>query len=335
MAIQYYQFETNTTDIPATSGSVTRQNGFYGTNLGVMQYFVIRQELTVASGDITAPLDSLISQCRIIISGETFIDWNSASAPASDSTLPGRFGYEVNMMGGKVYEVPAAAGATSRDIWMFIPVGAVLSGAELPRFEVTLGFYDYNLTGGGSATISSGTCTYGAVFNDAPGLNTVKCLSRTSFQHTANALESVTVKIPQMGNGWTTAAVTVQNDSEADEMGAQGLRFVGMSDWGLPTSLVRQLSGEVANAIEYFAPDLNGSTYAQTTRSSRDGSLVYPLFGVKAQSLTFIVDSSATTTRYYQPWVSRPVAQVKEQKPVQTVAVGSTPDSVLASRAEQ
>lgn len=334
MAIQAYKFDSNTTDIPAVAAA-TRDNGFYGVNYGTMQYFVLHQKLVVASGDITADLGSLISQFRLTINGTTFWDWNAGSVPATDSTLAGRFTYEVNMIGGKAYEVPVAAGATSRDWYCFIPVGAVLSGPELPRFEVVLGFYDYNSTGGSSATVTSGTAEYWGIFNDAPGLNTVKALSRTSFSHTANALQSVTVKVASQEPGWTVAAVSITNDSEADEIGDQGIRFVGMSDWGLELPLVRMISGEIANGIEHFAPDLNGSSYSQSTASSRDGDLVYPLYGVDAQSLVFLVDSSATTTRYYTPYITRPVAAVKEIKPRQTVQIGSTPDSVIAARSEQ
>ena len=139
--VSYYQLEQNTVDLPTTTGSTTYTRGFYGVN-GTMEHLMLHLELTSAGGDQTTDLSALFSQFRLIINGDVIYDWMSGSAPATDSAIPGRFGYFINSIGGRAYTVPGTADATSHEAWIAIPVGAVLNDPT-PRFEITLGFYDY------------------------------------------------------------------------------------------------------------------------------------------------------------------------------------------------
>ena len=67
MAVTYYQLNKSTTSIPATSGTTTYVDGFYGVN-GTLEYLICEMDLecggTVAR---TTDLSALIKSSKIVI----------------------------------------------------------------------------------------------------------------------------------------------------------------------------------------------------------------------------------------------------------------------------
>lgn len=324
--VSYYQLEQNTVDIPTTAGASTYTRGFYGVN-GTMEHLMLHLELTTAGGALTTDLSALFSQFRLIINGDVIYDWTQGVAPASDSNIPGRFGYFINSIGGRAYTVPTDAGGADLEAWIAIPVGAVLNDPT-PRFEITLSYNDYNLIGGAGATITTGSLQYWARFNSA-SQTTTRVLSATSFQHAANAIEQVVARVPQMQGGFTCLGVFVQNDDEADNMGAQGIRSLALSQFGMDLSMHRWANGELGNGIMFTNPALDAT--AQTYATSRAGALFLPLYGLAAGDITLLVDNGANaTTRLYTPVMTAPIRGTAEARPRQTVkSPGNAQKAVL------
>lgn len=326
--ITYYRLEQNTSDVPATSGATSHNRGFYGVP-GTMEYLVIHLEQTLG-GTVAQTTDAtaLVSQFRLILNGEVIYDWTAGVAPDAGSTLPGRFGYFINSIGGRCFQVPTSADATSVETWIGIPVGTILSNAT-PRFEITLGYYDANLVYGASATVDSSSVEYWARFNTNTQTST-RVLSATSFNHAANSLEQVVARVPQLaGGGNTVLGLFVQNQAEADNMGTQGIRSLALSQFGMPLSLQRWANGELNNGIASFLPGT--SITAQTYSTERAGALLLPLFGLNAGDVTLLVDNgSDATVRLYHPVITAPLQGTKPKEPRQTIrAPGNTAQAVV------
>ena len=332
MAVTYYQLNRSTTSIPSTAGTASYTDGFYGVP-GTMEFLIWRLELTLG-GTVarTTSVASLISQFKLVVDGDILYDWTSGFAPETDSTSMGNWNYFLNTIGGRAYEVPAVNTGTSVDCYMAIPVGAILSQGT-PRFEITYGFYDANLVLGSSATISSGASTYWARFNQA-AMRQTRVVSGTSFQHTANQSEQVVVRVPSMP-GYVLDAVLIQNDSPADQYGADGIRALALSQFSMPIDLHRWASDELGNTLMVSNPGAGtDAESAQVFKTSTPGILRMPLYGLKAADLTMIVNSSATTTRFYHPILTRAIGGVAEKRPVQTVAAPGNPQAAIMAGTE-
>ena len=131
--VTYYQLNSSTANIPATAGATADFiDGFYGVD-GTLEYLIWRINLVVGGTvNQTTDVSSLISKFKLVVDGEILYDWVCGIAPDNDSAHAGRFGYFINQIGGRALQVPMAANATSTDMFIAIPVGAVLSGT--PRF---------------------------------------------------------------------------------------------------------------------------------------------------------------------------------------------------------
>jgi hypothetical protein len=332
VAVTYYQLNRSTTSIPSTAGTASYTDGFYGVP-GTMEFLIWRLELTLG-GTVarTTSVASLINQFKLVVDGDILYDWTSGFAPETDSTSMGNWNYFLNTIGGRSYEVPAVNTGTSVDVYMAIPVGAILSQGT-PRFEITYGFYDANLVLGSSATISSGASTYWARFNQAAQRQT-RVVSGTSFQHTANQSEQVVVRVPSMP-GYVLDAVLIQNDSPADQYGADGIRALALSQFSMPIDLHRWASDELGNTLMVSNPGAGtDAESAQVFKTSTPGILRVPLYGLKAADLTMIVNSSATTTRFYHPILTRAIGGVAEKRPMQTVAAPGNPQAAIMAGTE-
>lgn len=332
MAVTYYQLNRSTSSIPSTSGTTTYTDGFYGVP-GTMEFLIWRLELTLGgSPDRSTSVASLISQFKLVVDGDILYDWTAGFAPEQDTTAMGNWNYFLNTIGGRSLEVPAVETGTSVDCYMAIPVGAVLGGST-PRFEITYGFYDANLVLGASASISSGASTYWARFNTAAERQT-RVVSGTSFQHTANQTEQVVVRVPSMP-GYVLDAVLVQNDSFADQYGSDGIRALALSQFSMPIDMQRWASNELGNTLMVSNPtSTTDHQSAQVFKTKMPGVLRIPLYGLKAGDLTLMVNSSATTTRFYHPIMTRPIGGTKERRPVQTVSAPGNPQQAIMSGTE-
>ena len=325
MAVSYYQLNRSTTSIPSTTGATTYTDGFYGVP-GTLEFLVWRLQVTTAGGgaDLTTSLAALVSQFKLVVDGSILYDWTSGFAPDAGSTQTGNWNYFLQSIGGRAYQVPSADGAGDKEVYMAIPVGINLQGVSTPRFEITYGFYDAQLVIGAGATISGGASTYWARFNQATQRST-RVISSTSFQHAANQTEQVVVRIPTMP-GFVLDSILIQNDSSADQYGADGIRILSLSQFSMPIDLHRWASNELGNRFMTMNPTATtDSQSAQTFKNKTPGVLSVPLYGLASGDLVLLVQSSAATTRFYTPVLTSVLGGQKMPVPRQTVmAPGNT-----------
>jgi len=327
MGVTYYQLNKSTTSIPSTTGTTSYVDGFYGVS-GTLEYLIMEIDLTLSgTRDITTDMSALISQMKIVIDGDIVHDWISASAPEAGSIIAGRYGYFVNAIGGRSLTVPHANTHGSAKAFIAIPVGYVLGGN--PRFELSVDFYDANLVLGASAVIDSGSVTWWARFNTNTQRST-RVISATSQVFAgSNIQEQVVVRVPQTTmNNASVLGCLIQNDSEADEFGTNGIRQLALSQFSMPIDLHRWASDELDRGVVFAQPATSALT--QSTESKRAGALFVPLYGLKAADLTWIIGSSAATTRFFHPVLTAPLRGVKEERPTQSApAIGNVQKTVV------
>jgi len=333
MAVSYYQLNRSTTSIPSTAAAATYTDGFYGVP-GTLEFLIWRLEVTAASTvDVTTSMAALVSQFKLVVDGSILYDWSAGFAPDAGSTQTGNWNYFLQSIGGRSYQVPSADGAGAKEVYMAIPVGINLQGVSTPRFEITYGFYDANLVLGASATISSGASTFWARFNQATQRST-RVVSSTSFQHTAGQTEQVVVRIPQMP-GYVLDSILIQNDSAADQFGSSGLRILSLSQFSMPIDLHRWASNELGNRFMTMNPTATtDSESAQTYKNKTPGVLTVPLYGLAAGDLVLMVDSDATTTRFYTPVLTSVLGGQKMPVPRQTVMAPGNTQQAMAQPTE-
>ena len=332
MPVSYYQLDKSTTSIPSTSSAESYIDGFYGVN-GTLEYLIAEVNLTLSGTvDVSTSLDALVSSAKIVINGDIVHDWISGSAPASGSTIAGRYGYFINAIGGRALTVPSVADMSGGSVQAFIaiPVGYILN-TPTPRFEITMGWYDANLVLGASAVIDSGSVTWWARFNTACERST-RVISATSYAFAGSDIqEQVVVRVPQTTmNGATTMGCLIQNASEADEYSSgNAIRQLALSQFSLPVNMHRWASNELDNGVVAAIP--GSSTTSQTLADKRVGNLFVPLYGLEANDLTWIIASSAATTRFFHPVLTAPLKGPREERPTQTaVARGNVQKTVVA-----
>ena len=329
--VTYYQLNSSTTSIPSRTASTGPYvDGFYGVS-GTLEFLIWRLTTSGMTGTSawTSDLSNLVSQFKLVVNGDILYDWVSGIAPDQDSTEAGRFGYFLNQIGGRALQVPAAGSAAAQEMWLAIPVGAVLSGST-PRFEITTSFYQADLVAGTATTgTNAGTSTFWARFNPNTQRST-RVVSATSFQHGANLTEQVVARIPSIPGGFTLEMISIQNASDNDDnYGDDGIRVLALSQFSMPISMQRWASNELGNGVvTYNAAD----AAAQTYKASVPGILNVPLYGLAAGDLTMMVANGADAdTRLYHPVLTAPLRGVGEPTPRQTVAaIGNTQKSIVA-----
>lgn len=332
MAVTYYQLDRSTTSIPTTTGTASYVDGFYGVN-GTLEYLIAEVNLTLSGTvDVSTDLSALVSSCKIVINGDIVHDWISGSAPAAGSSIAGRFGYFINAIGGRSLTVPSVADMSGGTVQAFIaiPVGYILN-TPTPRFEMSMNYYDANTVLGASAVIDSGSITWWARFNTACERST-RVISASSFAFAgSNVAEQVVTRVPQTTlAGATVLGCLIQNDSEADEYSdGNAIRQLALSQFSLPISLHRWASNELDNGVVAAIP--GRSTVEQSLADKRIGALFVPLYGLDANDLTWIISSSAATTRFFHPVLTAPLNGPRQERPTQTaIARGNVQKTVVA-----
>ena len=343
MAVTYYNFEQNATDIPSDTGATTYTRGFNGVG-GTLQSLLIRLQLTTAGApSYRTDASSLFQQLRVIINGEIYFAFNSTGdSTALAAPQPGTLGYLVNSMGGRSYQVPTAVDSTSVDYYLELPMGAVMP-AGVPRFEITTQFYNASefCAAGAASTIASGQITYWGVFNSATQVQT-RTLASTSYQHTANSVENVVVRvgnIEQQFPGATVAGILVQTPLTAggaaqDNLGNQGIRPLVLSQFGLPADLHRWANGDLNNEIMAYLPSIAGqaNVTSQLAFSKTLGTIFIPLYNASGGDVVLAVDNGANPlTRTYTPVITAPIGATEISGVKQTKA--STGGSANTSKA--
>ena len=313
MAIRYSMIEQNTADLPDGVGAQTYNRGVNAPG-GAVESILLHITSVNAAQPAATDFWSLLSQLRIVINGETIHDQRFIGA-SSASTQPSRAGYFYNYIGGRAAQTvddPLAS-----DAWLEIPIGMVLP-AGVNRFEFTTAFVT------AAAAIASGRVEWWIKYNTNLSASTLVAPS-TSQTH-AIALEQVVVRIPNTAGG-VTNSVFIQNDSDADELGNQGIRANAVSDYGFTESFMRFQTDELRNGIIFG--DEGASTTAAQFAVERLGANIMPLYNLAGGDVYLQVDSTAATTRTYSPVIRIPVGGGPIDTTSQTEAVPADPSAPL------
>jgi hypothetical protein len=270
---------------------------------------------------VTTDLTTLLNAIRIIINGEVVHDFR-ASFASSGSEEAGNYGYLLNSIGGRAFEIPS--GTTTRVGYWGIPIGRNYS-AGVNRIEIVTEW---------GATLAATPLTTGSISwwlktNDAFG-QTTTVVPSTSFTH-SNAIEQVVVRIPQNVPG-VVSAILVQNESQADELGNQGIRIQALGDFGMQSSMWRWLNGDLLNGIMYA--DSTASSVAQEYAFQIKGTMLLPCFGLAGGDIVLQVDSNAATTRTYTPIITNPTGGKNAPDVVQTQRAVSNTAKTIVGRTE-
>lgn len=316
MAVRFSQIDVSTAtgDLPGENATTTTR----GINApgGAYEYLVCRFDLTFAADPCAADFTNLLSALRIVINGEVVHDFRAGvSSNANDG--PGNYGYLLNSIGGRAYELPS--GTTTREGYWGIPLGRNYPGG-VNRIEIIT---EWAAAAGG---LTSGQISWWLKMNDAFQTTTTVCPS-TSFTH-ANAIEQVVVRVPQNVPG-VVSGILVQNDSAADQLGTQGIRIQPLGDFGMEPSMWRWLNGDLLNGIMYADNDL--TTVRQEYAFQSPGTMLLPCFGLSGGDIVLQVDSSAATTRTYTPIITSAAGGKSAPEVVQTQrAVSNTAKTIVA-----
>lgn len=321
MAVTWEKFGTTNalTDFPDVDAANSYVSG-WNVPGGQCEFLIIRGDITFDVDPApNSDMSNLVKGLRVVVNGDVVFDFRNPAAIAADSNAPGRMAYLLNSIGGRAYDVP---GTTTREWYWAVPLGLSLP-QSVNRWEITLDWGNADA----DSDPTSGTIEYWLQRNSAMQTQTFVAPA-TSFQHTANNIEQVTIRVPtNVPKGMVVSALMIQNDSGANELGAQGLRINALGSFGIPYEMWTFLNGDIANGIQYST-----GAAPQTFAIDAGGLIVIPVYGLTGGDITAIVDSTATTTRTYTPILTAPVGGAQSAENVQTqAAVGNTAASIIAS----
>ena len=305
--------EQNINDVPDGVAPQTYQRGVNAPG-GAVESIILHITSVNAAQPAATDYWSLLSQLRIVINGETIHDQRFIGAAAA-SLQPSRANYFYNYIGGRAAQTiddPLAS-----DAWLEIPIGMVLpSGVN--RFEFTTAFVT------AAAAIASGRVEWWVKYNT--NLSATTLVAPSTSQTHAIALEQVVVRIPATSGG-VTNSVFIQNDTDADQLGAQGIRANAVSDYGFTESFMRFQTDELRNGIVFG--DEGSSTTAAQFSVERLGANIMPMYNLTEGDVYLQVDSSAATTRTYSPVLRIAVGGGAIDVTSQTQAVPADPSAPL------
>lgn len=311
--IYYTKIRDDTTSIPSNAAKTVT----FGENIpmGALESIIIRVTTVNTTNAILADFGNVIGNLRLTLNGDVFFDFRQAVS-GGDNNNPSSIGYFLNSIGGRAVEKPSDL---TKEAYFVIPCGLQVDQG-VGRIECVLGY------SAAAAAVASGTFQMWARYNTATQTSTVIAPS-TSFTH-ANAIEQVVVRIPAMTKGQVVSGILVQNDSAADELGAQGIRIMTQSAYGLDVDFLRTFNGDLYNGVLYGDDDASTTqlTYAQEVA----GSIFIPTFNLVGGDVVLQVDSNAATTRTYTPVLVSAYNAKETVGTRQTVSVaGNTSKAIL------
>jgi len=319
MAVEFNMIEsTSTTANLPTDAAVTYNVGINSPG-GPVEFLIVRGDFTFDADPALADMSNLLSTIRVNLNGEIVHDYRAGAAVATNNG-PGRYAYLLNSIGGRAYELPA--GTTTREFYWAIPLGRQLP-TGVNRWEITMTWV------AAADAIASGTLQFWMRTNTAMQQTTTVCPA-TSFTH-AVALEQVVIRVPQNVPG-VVSAIMVQNDSFANEYGSQGIRINALGAYGLEHSFWIWLNSDLANGIMYADNDL--SITQQSYATELKGCMMLPVFGLSGGNVVAQVDSSAVTTRTYQPILTHAIGAKSSPEVRQTQAAPGNTAKTIVRRTE-
>ena len=320
MTVRYTKINETATlsDLPTDTGAVTYQQGINAPG-GPVEFMTFKYEFNFTAGSTPVPLSSmfaLINRLRIVLNGEVVHDFvASFSGPAQ--TQASQFEYLINSIGGLCVEESSTVPET-RLGYINIPLGQQ-TPSGVNRYEVTIG---WDATTAGAAIAVGSRFETWLKMNDNMQTTTI-VTPATSFLSSAS-IEQVVCNVPQNVPG-VVSALYVTNDSAADEL--NGIRINAMSDFIISPSQYRADNGDLMNGIMYNA---GNTALVQTFQEYVLGALFIPTYGLTGGNLTLSVDSTAATTRRYQPVITYPVGAKAGKDVHQTQpSVGNTAKEIL------
>lgn len=328
-------YETTTLgDMPTGTGAVNWSQGFTVSS-GTLEFLTLRYNITFAATPVpVGDISNLIGSLRIIINGEVVHDFTAGFANAT-GLQASQYNYLLNKIGGRVVEESVRGSEQTRQGYINIPIGKVLSSTGQNRIECIVGWQpsDSNST--------SGRLEWWTRYNSATETSTF-LVPATSFTH-ANAIEQVIVRCPtNLPAGASIAGVLVLNDTEEDQLGEQGIRCNPLGSYGITVEQWRMINGDLMNGIMYNNGSLglsrideagnpetfNALQYAQQL----NGALLIPTFNLSLGDVNLVVDSSAATTRKYFPIITVPIGGRQKTEQVQTARLaGNTSKAILSN----
>ena len=310
--------QTNTTtDFPTVASTINYTSG-WNVQGGPSEFLIVRGDLVYTGADPCPDSDmsNLVQGFRVIVNGEILFDYRNPMTVDPNGVEGGRMAYLLNSIGGRAYDVP---GTTTREFYWAIPLGVQLPDS-VNRWEIIV---DWGAADA-DAVIASGSLEYWIQYNTAMETQTT-IVPATSFTSTENNVEQVVVRIPQNVTG-VVSAILVQNSSAANEFGSQGIRINALGSFGIEHSFWTFLNGDLANGIMYST-----GASPQTYDTEILGCILLPCFGLTGGDITLVVNSTADTTRSYQPIMTNPVGARQAIENVQTqIATGNTASSIVS-----
>ena len=324
MAIKWTKIEeTSTTGYMPTDANNTWNVGINAPG-GPVEFLTLRYDLTFKVGTpvTNGEISSLISSLRVVLNGETVHDFTAGYANKATAG-PSQYGYMINHLGGRCVEIPTETD-TTRTGFINIPLGRQ-TPAGVNRYEITVDW------AAAAQEIDSGSLSWWLRFNDGMQ-KTTTVVPATSFLSSISN-EQVVVRVPQNVPG-VVSALLVLNDTEADELGTQGIRINALSDFGITADQYRMQNGDLMNGIMWNKGNTNPDK-VQTFSTTLSGALMIPVFGLTGGDIVLSVDSSAATTRRYLPIITNPVGAKAKPDVVQTQRqTSNTAKSILKGSLE-
>ena len=328
MAVTFQKiYETSTlTDLPLSTAD-TAQTNTYGINSGggPVEFLILRGDVTFDLDPAAADIGNLLSSLRIVCNGQVFYDYR-AGTQDGDAAACSPFVYFNNKIGGRCYEVPT--GTTTREWYWAIPIGRQLPQG-VNRWEIVL---SWGGTATATANSTSGKLEWWLRMNDGMQVQTT-VISPTSFDHTADTIQMVTVRVPQSINGVVSGILVQNNAGPLDDFGPQGIRVQALGPNGMEPQFWRWLNGDLENGI-VFADSTNAliPSGQQAITSELAGQLLLPVFGLQGGDIILQVDTGAGGgLRTYTPIISQQINAAPEKQPRQTEQVtGNAARALLA-----
>ena len=243
MAVRYSLVNTNA-DFPTNAASTF--NAGFNIAGGPIESIIFRFQGTVTALDIAGDFPSCVSQMRITLNGESFMNYQAGYTLAGANTSS-QLGYFLNSMSDDRFssEVITTAG-TAKDAYIRVPVGRQ-APAGVSRLE-------YTIQTAALGNAGAGTCEVWIVYNDAAQTSTF-IGNPTSLQASGTGQEEVVVRLPSNVPGGV-AGILVQND-RATEADITAFRIVSQSDWSMDSSYWRFLNGDLQGGVVWASEASN------------------------------------------------------------------------------
>jgi hypothetical protein len=332
---QYWDLMHTSSDGPGAA-AIERRYAFYvppsnisGVNSLVNFGFMI--EATPSGAALpNGTLGHAVKRYQVLVDGKPLLDYvNPLSTTDPDATGPNDFDYYVQKAGGTVVQLPRGQTAALTYI-QHLPMGIPLQSYS-QRIEVVVNYDVFDNAAGfwnAGVTTSAFKISMLAMYGQAS--ESIQIGSAKTYTHSANSTETVVVS----GNApaGALAGVIVFNDTQADELGTDGIKAQLGGNYQLPLDLIEVLNGDARGMGALHVPDITNTdrTVAPTSYGGLAGATFINTYNLTpGANLNLVIQSSAATTRYYYPVfvkaLSGPASKVPKQgvtkkvKPTQTI----------------